>query len=164
MLLIGVGEEGDRGVERQVPAQAAKPQGVQPWRLNQQQRQRQGPEQGIADQQGHQIAHGGVGATAVVSDPAQQAGFDRIQHAVPGRLGPIVKHVEQITPQGGSRERNGRQGDGGQQPGEHAGGKGSLSSNVGLLQLGAQLPKGGDPGRRDSAQGSSGARPTPMSR
>ena len=114
VLLIGVGEEGDRGVERQVPAQAAKTQRVQPGRLHQQQRQRQGPEQGIADQQGHQVAHRGVGAAAVVTDPAQQAGFDRVQPAVPGRLGSLSKHFKQVTPQGGSRECNGRQGDGGQ--------------------------------------------------
>ena len=146
VLLIAVGEKGDRGVERQIPAQAAKTQGVQPGRLHQQERQCQGPEQGIADQQGQQVAHRRVGAAAVVTDPTQQAGFDRVQPAVPGRLGPLVKHVKQMTPQGGSRERNGRQGEGGQQPGEHAGGGGSVASRLGREMPLPQLQKCGDPG------------------
>ena len=51
MLLFGVGGKGDRGVERQIPAQATKPQGVQPGRLEPQQK-RHYPEQGITDLQG----------------------------------------------------------------------------------------------------------------
>jgi hypothetical protein len=45
-----------------------------------------------------------------------------------------------VTPQGGSHEHDGRQGEGGKEPGEHAGEQdGSSPSSLGGLQLRAQL-------------------------
>gem|GEM_PF-4497287 len=120
VLLVGVGEKRDSGMQGQIPAQPPETLGVEPARLLQQQHQRRQREQGIADQQRYQIASGRFGAAAGITDPTQQRGLNRVQPAVPGRLGAVIKHLEQVPTQQGSRKHDRRQGDGSQQPREHA--------------------------------------------
>jgi hypothetical protein len=119
VLLVGVGQKRDRGVQGQVRPQACKAEGVEPGGLQQQQHQRHEAEQAVAHEQRQQVAHGRVGRAARITDPAHQSRFERTDPAVPGRLRPVADQGIQVPTEGGRREHGQHQGDSGHGPGGH---------------------------------------------
>ena len=114
VLLIGVGEKRDGGVESQIPAQAGEPTRVEPTGLRQQQGQGHHPTEEIAEQERLQIGSHRFGAAAGLPNPTQQRCFKRSHPAIPGRVGAVIKNVVQMTAQNRRGQRGRRQGQGGQ--------------------------------------------------
>ena len=99
VLLVGVGEERDGGVQGRGPAHAREALGIKQRGLKKQQQESDGPKQQIAEQQGAQVIPGLLGRAAPIPHPTHQGAFQGIKPAIQPGLGVPVEHLPEMAPQ-----------------------------------------------------------------